>query len=110
MITTLVQFKLPTTITREEAQQLFLEVAPMFYDIPGLIRKYFLLFEDGMTTGGIYLWESRQDAERFHSDNFRQMILERYGSEPTITYYESPVVIDNLIGETIAARYLAKRQ
>jgi hypothetical protein len=100
MMTALVQFKLPAPITRDKAQAIFLDVVPRFRNIPGLIRKYFLLSEDGGTAGGVYLWKSREDAERFYND-FKTMIIERYGSEPSIIYFESPVVVDNLAGEVV---------
>ena len=102
MITTIVQFQLPVPITRNQARENFLEVAPQFHQIPGLIRKYFLLSEDGKMAGGVYLWESREDAERCYTDEFKQVIAERYGSEPSITYFESPVIVDNFQGETMA--------
>jgi heme-degrading monooxygenase HmoA len=99
MITVLVQFKWPTPVTRDQAQEIFSDAAPKFRDLPGLIRKYFLLSQDGGTTGGVYLWKTREDAERFYTSGFRQWIVDQYGSEPSITYFESPVVVDNLIGE-----------
>jgi heme-degrading monooxygenase HmoA len=101
MITALVQFKLPASVTRDEVREFFSNVALMFRDIPGLIRKYFLLSEDGSTAGGVYLWKSLEDAERFYTDNFKQSIIERYGSEPSITYFESPVVVDNQASEVV---------
>jgi hypothetical protein len=47
MITALVQFKLPQPVTREKAQQLFVGTAPKYRETSGLIRKYYLLSEDG---------------------------------------------------------------
>ncbi|NJP09873.1 MAG: YdhR family protein [Leptolyngbyaceae cyanobacterium RU_5_1] len=102
MIAVLVQFKLPASMTREHVKELFADIAFMFFDIPGLIRKYFLLAEDTDTVGGVYLWRSRQDAERYYTENFRLSIREQFGSEPFIIYFESPVVVDNMTGEAIA--------
>lgn len=101
MITVLVQYNLPSSISREQAEAAFSEVSTMFYDIPGLIRKYFLLSEDGKTAGGMYLWNSHADADRFYTENFRLMIQEQYGSEPLITYFDSPVIVDNSTKEPI---------
>jgi hypothetical protein len=67
MITAIVQFKLPTSVTRNQAREIFSNVAPHFRDVPGLIRQYFLLSEDGSTAGGAYLWETGEDTERFLS-------------------------------------------
>lgn len=104
MITAIVQFKLPDSMTCEEAEMFFSHIAPMFHEIPGLLRKYFLLAEDGKTAGGVYLWKSRQDADRFYTVNFRHSIAERFGSEPRVTYFESPVVVDNLEGKVIQTK------
>jgi hypothetical protein len=62
MITALVQFRLPQPVTREKAQQLFVGSAPKYREASGLIRKYYLLSEDGGTAGGVYLWKSKKDA------------------------------------------------
>ena len=45
--------------------------------------------------GGVYLWKSIDDAKRWHGDAFRKRIAEKYGSEPTSIYYETPIAIDN---------------
>lgn len=103
MITVFVQFQLPGSMTRHQAQTHFASIATLFCEIPGLVRKYFLLSEDGTTAGGVYLWNSREDADRFYTENFRLAIVEKFGSEPSITYFESPVIVDNSVGEIIAA-------
>ena len=55
MITTLVQFQLPTAITLEEATRRFETSAPKYQNLAGLIRKYYIRSEDGRIAGGIYL-------------------------------------------------------
>jgi hypothetical protein len=101
MITALIQFKLPKPVTRAQAQEIFLSTAPKYRETPGLIRKYYLLSLDGGTGGGVYLWRSREDAERLYTVEWKKFIFEKYGSEPTVTYFESPVIVDNLTGEII---------
>ena len=101
MITALIQFKLPKPITRAQAGEIFLSTAPKYRGIEGLIRKYYLLSLDGETGGGVYLWRSREDAERVYTVDWKKFIFEKYGSEPTVTYFESPVIVDNLTGEII---------
>jgi len=102
MITALVQFRLPQPVTREKARQLFVGSAPKYREASGLIRKYYLLSEDGATAGGVYLWKSRKDAAGLHTKEWESVIRERYGAQPTITYFESPVVVDNLTNEIIS--------
>ncbi len=101
MITALVQFKLPQPISQEQGREIFLSTAPKYREIPGLIRKYYLLSLDGRTAGGVYLWKSRELAEQLYNQDWRKFIQEKYGTEPSVTYFESPVIVDNLTGEII---------
>ncbi|MFZ4855568.1 MAG: YdhR family protein [Desulfuromonadaceae bacterium] len=101
MITVLVQFKLPHLFTRDKAREIFLSTAPKYREIPGLIRKNYLLSQDGSTAGGAYLWKSREDAERLYTDEWKQFIFDKHGAHPSLTYFETPVVVDNATGETI---------
>ena len=96
MITAVTTFKLPKPITREEARSLFLSTAPIYRGIQGLSRKTYVLSEDGMTAGGIYFWNSRPEAEALYTDAWRARARETYGADPTVTYFESPVVVDNV--------------
>jgi hypothetical protein len=101
MITALVQFKLPQTITREKAREIFLSTAPKYREIPGLIRKYYLLSEDGSTAGGVYLWKSRDDAELLYTADWKKFVADKYGAEPSVQYFATPVIVDNVSGEIL---------
>jgi len=102
MITALVQFRLPQPVTPEKAKDIFLSSAPTYRGTPGLLRKYYVLSKDGASAGGVYLWRSQQDAERLYTDQWKAVVRDRYGAEPTITYFESPVVVDNVTKEIVA--------
>jgi hypothetical protein len=69
--------------------------APKYEGLAGLVRKYYLFDEASHTGGGVYLWESRAAAERVYSPEWRKMITDRYGAAPEISYFESPVIVDN---------------
>ncbi len=101
MITAFVQFKLPQPITRDRARELFSNTAPKYREVQGLIRKYYILSEDGGIGGGVYLWKSRADAERLYTDEWKKFIVEKYGTEPSVQYFASPVIVDNLSGEIL---------
>ncbi len=101
MITAIVQIKLSTPVTLEKATGLFTEAAQNYRDTPGLIRKYFLVSEDGSTVGGAYLWKSQEEAEQLYSEEWRQTITNKYGTEPSVTYFASPVIVDNLADSII---------
>ncbi len=101
MITTLVQIKLLEPLSIDKAQEIFASTAPKYRKIRGLIRKYYLLSEDGETAGGVYLWESRKAAEQLYTDDWKEFILQKYGTEPSVTYFNSPVIVDNLLGKIL---------
>ena len=101
MITALVQFKLPKPMTTDKALAVFAETAPKYREVKGLIRKYYLLSEDGEIAGGVYLWQSREAAEQLYTDDWKSFIFQKYGTKPSVTYFASPVIVDNLIGRII---------
>jgi hypothetical protein len=100
MITALVLFRVEEPVDLEIARENFSASAHKYQGVPGLVRKYFLVAEDRVTLGGVYLWRSKEDAERFYSDAWRRSILEKYGSAPSVTYFETPVVVENASAES----------
>jgi hypothetical protein len=98
MITAIVRFKLPSSIDAASVAELFRGSAPNYEGIAGLVRKYYIYDPEAHIGGGCYLWESREQAERFYNDTWRKMIAERYGSTPELSYYETPVIVDNAVG------------
>lgn len=101
MVTALVQFKLPEPISRDKAKEIFSSTAPRYRKVAGLLRKYYLISEDGQTAGGVYLWQSQADAERLYNDEWRQFVKTKYGCEPSVVYFGCPVVVDNVVGSII---------
>ncbi len=81
MITAIVQFELASAITLAEATRRFESSAPKYQNLAGLIRKYYIRSEDGRTAGGVYLWESRQAAERLYDEKWREFVEKLYGSQ-----------------------------
>ena len=102
MITTIVQIKGPAPMSLDKARDVFTSTASRYRDVSGLIRKYCLLSEDGKTAGGVYLWESRDAAEAMYNPEWFAFIREKYGVDPEVAYFASPVVVDNLTAEIIS--------
>jgi len=48
---------------------------------------------------GVYLWNAA--AERLYTDDFKKNPRRRMALKPSVTYFDSPVVVDNLVGEII---------
>jgi hypothetical protein len=103
MITVIVEFKLPQPMSVEQARETFLSTAPKYRGMPGLVRKYYFLSEDGTKAGGIYLWESRGHAARVYTEEWKTFVRGKYGTDPSLTWLECPVVVDNVSDEILSA-------
>ena len=97
MIITMVTFPAPGTPI-DNPRALLESTAPAYRCVPGLQRKYFV--GHAKRAGGIYQWQDRASAERFHDEEWRQRLRDRYGVEPDLEYFECPCLVDNLAGET----------
>ena len=97
MITAIVNFQLPADTDRDTAKALFEASVPRFQGAAGLARKYYLFDPETKVGGGVYLWETKAAAEAMYSGAWRSSIVERFGNEPTIRYFETPVIVDNTL-------------
>jgi hypothetical protein len=95
MITEIVLFKLPAGMTRELYAARARESAPAWGANPDLVRKNYLFDAERGYGGGAYTWRSIADAQKWHGEAFRQRIKDAFGSEPTFTYYDTPILVDN---------------
>lgn len=102
MITVITTFELRKPIAREDARRTFLSTAPNYKGVAGLLRKSYYLSQDGKTVGGIYLWSSRAEAEAMYSASWRAFVRDKYDADPSVTYFDSPVVVDNVSHEILA--------
>ena len=71
------------------------------YGKESVVKSIFYIRSEGRVAGGIYLWETRQAAERVYSGEWRERVEKLYGAKPMITWFDSPVVVDNATGGTI---------
>lgn len=102
MIIAITSFQMPKTVTREEARRIFLTTAPTYQGVAGLHRKSYVVSEDGSSVGGIYLWNSRAEAEAVYTESWRAYVREKYNSEPSVTYFDNPVTVDNVTHEILS--------
>jgi hypothetical protein len=104
MITELVLFDLPPSITRDQVVAGMRATAEHWRANRELVRKNYLYDAAAGQAGGAYLWPSIEAAQRGHDAAWRARIKAMYGSEPVIRYFETPLIVDNaqdaLIGET----------
>lgn len=95
----IVQFDLPKR-TEEQAITGGTGTAPTYRGLAanGLIRKDYLNGDTG--TGGVYLWESRAAAQAWFTEERMQILADKFGTRPTLTWYDTHVTVDNAKGET----------
>jgi hypothetical protein len=98
MIVTIVTFSLAKPTTLEEITRTFQSTAPKYQGVAGLLRKNYFVSEDGRRAGGIYVWESRADADRLYTPEWVKFVEGKYGTPPQIEYLHSPVMVDNRDG------------
>ncbi|MEK6710455.1 MAG: YdhR family protein [Nitrospinota bacterium] len=103
MITAIVTARIPQGLTYEKYVENTRRGAPRFQQIPGLIRKNFLFSEAQGLGGGVYLWESREAAEKCYAGVWRENFMRAFGVEPNIAYFDTPVVVDNSAGKIVQA-------
>jgi hypothetical protein len=109
MITATVRYRLPLHIDHAACREHFHKIAPSFREVKGLISKHFIWSESGWA-GGVYQWERIEDAKAFYSGPWLDGIVERYGMEPQIEFYEVFAVTDNtrrkveVFGKPVAAK------
>jgi len=97
MITATVRYKLPLHIDPAACREHFHKIAPGFRQVQGLISKHFICSEGGWA-GGVYQWERLEDAKAFYSGPWLDGIVQRYGMQPQIDFYEVFAVTDNASG------------
>jgi len=95
MTIVITRFALPARLTSNDAKKIFLSTAPLYRGFPSLLRKHYLLSEDGLTAGAVYVWESRAEAEKLYTHEWREFVTEKYGSEPSVSFFDNLVTVDN---------------
>jgi len=98
MIISIVEIDMPPGMKRAEVDAAIQQTAPRYHDVEGLIYKYYTAREPDVT-GGVFMWETREQAEAAYSDpEWLKIIRDGYGTEPRITYYDVKLVVDNVKG------------
>jgi hypothetical protein len=95
LVTVVSRFPLPAGVTAEQIRAAFEEAAPRFRNVPGLVRKQFLCSKDCRTAGGVYLWNDEGAARAFMNERVTPMIRAKFNVDPTIEFYDSPVIVEN---------------
>jgi hypothetical protein len=67
----------------------------MFEGMPGLRLKVFTFDEKQQRAANLYVWDSREAAEGFFTEELREMATKLYGVAPGIEFVEIAAIVDN---------------
>ena len=87
-------YAVPPHLDEPAIREQFQAVAGNYLGVPGLIRKYFGFTEDATGVIGIYLWETKEAADAFYSNEWMAGVTERWGAAPLKQEWVVPVVAD----------------
>ncbi len=99
MILELVEFNSPKGWSRAQVAAEAKHAVPKWQANKDLLRKYFLLELNGKTGAGVYIWPSVAAAQQAHNEEWRQSVIKRCGSAPTIRYFDLMLLVDNESGK-----------
>lgn len=95
MIIAIVNFQLGVNHEVDAIRKRFEESVPRFRNLPGLLRKNYLYDPASGVGGGVYLWQTRAQAEAYYSPAWRERMHTTMGNTPAVRYFEMPVEVDN---------------
>jgi hypothetical protein len=98
MIVELVTFKAPPGASWDDILADAQHVIPKWRANPQLVRKHFLLSDNGEECAGLYIWPTRDAAEAAHDATWRAAVEKRTGAPPTIRYFGLQMLLDNEAG------------
>lgn len=98
MILELVTFKAPPGADWDAILADARATIPRWRANPDLVRKHYLLGENGAECAGLYIWPSRAAAEAAHDAAWRSGVEKRTGAQPTIAYFDLMMLLDNQAG------------
>ncbi len=103
MYTVMWTFNAPAGMSRSDMDMIIAATAHTYLGIPGLIRKYYALAEDGSTMSGIYLWESKAKADAFYTPEWVDMVTQRWAGVPQRQGWDTPMIVESREGRLVGA-------
>jgi heme-degrading monooxygenase HmoA len=95
MIAVSVVFDYDGNFDRSRVVEVAKNARKMFEGLPGLRLKAFTVDDRQQQALNFYVWDSREAAEAFFSDELRQRVTGLYGVAPTVSYLEIVELVDN---------------
>ena len=99
-VATLVTIPIPLGIAREKLVAEFNAAVPTYQRVPGLLRKYFIITDDGKF-GGVYLWDKQASGNQWFNESWQQRVRQTYGAAATLEWFNTPILLPT---QTTAAK------
>lgn len=90
-VSTLVTIPRPAGVDKARLIQEFQAAIPTYRAVPGLLRKHFILTDDGRF-GGIYLWKDRASADQWFNAAWKDRVRATYGSDATLEWFDTAIL------------------
>ena len=91
-VSTLVEIAIPAGVTRERIVAGFADSVPTYTKVPGLMRKYFTISQQG-TFGGVYLWKDELSARAWFNTEWHERVRKTYGRPAKIEWFDTPILL-----------------
>lgn len=95
-VSTIVTIALPANVDKARLVQEFQAAIPTYRAVPGLLRKHFIITDDGRF-GGIYLWKDRAAADLWFSAAWKERVRTTYGTEATLGWFDTVILTPSKI-------------
>ena len=95
MIGVNVSFQYDGALDRERVTGIAENARTSFEGMPGLRFKFFTLDEPAQRANNFYVWDSKEAALEFFSDELRERVTGLYGVAPEIEFVEIAQFVDN---------------
>ncbi|MCZ0990865.1 hypothetical protein [Streptomyces diastatochromogenes] len=95
MIGVTVTFSYPGDFDRSRIINVAENARGMFEGMPGLRFKFFTFDEERRQAVNFYVWESKEEAARFFTEELRGRVTDLYGVAPSIEFVQIAEIVDN---------------
>lgn len=90
-VSTLVTIAMPAGISKARLVQEFQASIPTYRAVPGLLRKHFIVTDDGRF-GGIYLWRDQAAADRWFNAAWKERVHATYGTDASLEWFDTAIL------------------
>jgi heme-degrading monooxygenase HmoA len=92
-VATLVLIRAPAGVSRERLIAEFRAAIPSHRAISGLMRKHFLIGDNGAAFGGLYLWRDEASAKAWFNEAWHERVRKTYGQNAAVDWFDTPILL-----------------